>query len=148
MGDHGNARCAVRPDSASATRSHSPEGKPGEAAEEKAAGRSAAGAPKRPVPGGAGARERRSGLGVGPPARQSISPSVSPSSRLPLPGRRPLSLAACRLRLSSGARASSSPELSQSLRFSEAPQDPAERGGHAGACAERKVGWAGPRPAR
>lgn len=81
--------------------------------------------------------------------RASVHQPVSQSfPRLPLPGRRPLSLASCRLRLSSGARASSSPEPSQSPRFSEAPQDPAERGGHAGACAERKVGWAGPRPAR
>lgn len=70
---------AARPDPASAAWSHAPEGEPGEAAE-KAAGRPAAGVPKRPVPGGAGARGRRSGLGVGPPAaRASVHQFVNPS---------------------------------------------------------------------
>lgn len=91
-GDHGNARCAARPEPASASWSHSPEGEPGEAAAaERAAGRPAAGARSGRLRVGAGTQGRRSRLGVGPPsaARQSISPSVRPSSGRPLPARRP-----------------------------------------------------------
>ncbi|XP_043304679.1 serine/arginine repetitive matrix protein 2-like [Cervus canadensis] len=126
---------------------------PGETTEENAAGRPDDGAPKRRVPGWRGSARaavwarRRSCLL--PSARQSISPSVRPSSRLPLPkpatARLSLSHTAVVKRRRSQAPA---PSHSQSARFPEAPQDPAERGGQAGACAEGRVGWAGPNPGR
>lgn len=150
-GDHGNARCAAR-------RGPTPPPPPGvthlRTSPEKRRRKQQGG--RRP-----GSRSDRFRVGrvleggdlglasvLRPPVRQSISSSVRPSSRVPLPGRRPLSPASCRLQLSSGAGAELQPKPSQSPRFPEAPQDPAERGGQAGACAERRTGWAGPGLAR
>lgn len=116
-GDHGNPRCTARLDPASASRSHSPEGS-GTSPEKRRRrkrpkcrrgwGREAA---------GSGLALMREGGGLGlasvlprPPARQSISLSVRPSSRPPLPGGRLLSPASCGLRLSSDAGAVPSPE--------------------------------------
>lgn len=87
-GDHGNARCAVKPDPdpASASRSHSPEGEPKEAAEERAAGG------RRPGPqsgrlrlgqvresGGLGLASVLPPPGVSTSVRQSVLPPVCPS---------------------------------------------------------------------
>lgn len=148
-GDHGNARCAARPDPASW--SHLPESKPEEAAK-KAAARPAAGAPRRPSR--KGARGRQSQLGVGPPtARASVHQFVSPSIRQSLLPRvcpsqvggrsaQPLADCSCQAVLEPSSKPSQSP------RFPEAPQDPTKQGGQGGACAERRAGWAGPGPAR
>lgn len=140
-GDHGNARCAARPEPASASWSHSPEGEPGEAAAaaERAAGRPAAGARSGRLRVG---RERKGGgLGLAsvlpPPrvrasVRQSVLPPGGPSQRGGPQPSLPQTAVVKR------CRARPDP-ASQSPRFPEAPQDPAARGGQAGACAERRL---------
>lgn len=152
-GDHGNPRCAARPDPASASRSRSPEGSgtsPEKSRRRKRRGGRRTGPPSGGLWAGNGVWGRRSGLDVGPAssrprvnpsARQSVFPPVS-SSRT---GDRQLSLShtAVVKRRCSRAPARS---RSQSPRFPEEPQDPAERGGQAGACVEGRVGWAGASP--
>lgn len=99
-------------------------------------------------------RREREGSGLGL-AQSSGLPRVSPSVRQPvLPpvcpsrvgGRSAQLLADCSCQ--AAPEPSSSPKPSQSPRFPEAPQDPAGRGGQAGACAEKRTGWAGPGLAR
>lgn len=109
-----------------------------------------------PEAAGSGLEREREGGGLGsasvlPPAtRASIHQLVSASflpSAPPGPATAQLSLqpTAVVKRRRSPAPA---PSLSQSPRFPEAPQDPAERGGQAGACAEGRVGCSGPSPGR
>lgn len=136
------ATCACSgPTPVSASRSHSPEGglrdKPGEAAAENAAGRPDAGPRSGRLRAGAGKRGRRSGLGVGPPSgRPHVTPSVRQPvllvSAAPCPPTARLSLWRTAVVKHHQSRAPATGR-SQSLRFPEAPQDPAARGGQAGA---------------
>lgn len=150
-GDHGNARCAAR-------RGPTPPPPPGvthlRASLEKRQRKRQGG--RRPGSRNGRFRVRReregSGLGlaessgrprVSPSVRQSVLPPVCPSR---VRGRSAQPLADCSCQ--EVPEPSSSPKPSQSPRFPEAPQDPAERGDQAGACAEKRTGWAGPGLAR
>lgn len=148
-GDHGNARCAAR-------RGPTPPPPPGvthlRASPEKRRRKQQGG--RRP-----GSRSDRfrvgrvlegGGLGLAsvlrPPVRQSISSSIRPSSRMPLPGRRPPSPASCRLQLSSGAGAELQPQAQPIAALPQGASGP-RRAGRPGRCLrgkENRLG--GPRP--
>lgn len=151
-GDHGNARCAAPggptpppPPGVTHLRT-SPEKRLGES------GREAGGRGPEVAGSGRGGSARaavcvwRRSSGrprVNPSARQSVLPPVSPSR---VGGRSAQPLADCSCQ--AAPEPSSCPTSSQSSGFPEAPEDPAERGGQASACAEGRPGRAGPGLAR